>query len=77
MKIFTTLILILVSFFVGRHYGMGNQELVYGDTGLPKNCRAIITENIKAFYNESISVEGLLGSISRNCGAEGYSWSER
>ncbi len=51
-----------------------NSRLMYGDTGLPKNCRAIIASNITAFQNNEYSAEDTLESINRNCGAEGYSW---
>ncbi|MBP7671202.1 kynureninase [Candidatus Gracilibacteria bacterium] len=51
-----------------------NSRIMYGDTGLPKNCRAIITANITAFQNNEYSAEDTLESINRNCGAEGYSW---
>lgn len=51
-----------------------NSRLMYGDTGLPKNCRAIISTNITAFQNNEYSAEDVLESINRNCGAEGYSW---
>lgn len=27
-----------------------NSKPTYGDTGLPKNCRAIITENVSMYY---------------------------
>lgn len=54
--------------------GDPNSELVYGDTGFPKNCRAIIHENIQGVYFEQYSAEDALGSIERNCGQNGYSW---
>lgn len=28
-----------------------NSKPTYGNTGLPKNCRAIIAENVSAYYN--------------------------
>jgi hypothetical protein len=52
--------------------------LEYGnETGLPKNCRAIIVENIDAWRNGIYSAEDTLGSIDRNCGRVGHSWGNR
>lgn len=54
--------------------GDPNSKLEYGETGLPKNCRAIIKENIEAWRNNQYSAEEVLTSIDRNCGEYGYSW---
>ena len=54
-----------------------NAKPVYGDTGLPKNCRAIIATNIQAWRNAQYSAEDVLESIDRNCGINGYSWTEK
>lgn len=51
-----------------------NSKLVYSDNGSPKNCRAIITENIRAWRNRQYRAEDVLESIDRNCGEYGYSW---
>jgi hypothetical protein len=61
-----------------------NTRLIYGDSGFPKNCRAIIKENIDDWnalktgqhdIQEILSVAtGALDSIDRNCGEFGYSW---
>lgn len=53
---------------------LSNTELMYGNTGLPKNCRAIIKVNIDAWRAGSYTAEEVLGSIDRNCGEFGYSW---
>jgi len=53
-----------------------NSEPKYGDTGLPKNCRAIIQANVDGWRLNQYSAEDALASIERNCGANGYSWSE-
>ena len=49
-------------------------RLKYGETGLPKNCRAIIKENIDNYNAKIYSAEDILSSIDRNCGEFGYSW---
>jgi hypothetical protein len=51
-----------------------NSKPLYGETGLPKNCRAIIATNIKAWREKQYSSEDVLESIDRNCGERGYSW---
>lgn len=51
-----------------------NAKLEYGETGLPKNCRAIIAVNIAAWRNGTYRENEVLESIDRNCGAYGISW---
>lgn len=51
-----------------------NSSLTYGDTGLPKNCRAIVTENIERAHAKMITYDEAMASIQRNCGRYGYSW---
>ena len=71
------LVLILAAYFVGYHLGIGNQQAKYGHSGLPKNCRALITENIRGVAGKTYSAEDALNSIDRNCGLNGLIWSER
>lgn len=61
-----------------------NSKPTYGDSGLPKNCRAIIQTNIDEYRkirssNEDIAqqlenINGVFDSLERNCGSNGYSW---
>ena len=51
-----------------------NSRLIYGKTGLPRNCRAIIKSNIDSYKRGDFSAEAALSSIDRNCGEFGYSW---
>jgi hypothetical protein len=53
-----------------------NAKPTYGDTGLPKNCRAIIAVNIEGWRSKQYTAEEVLASIDRNCGAYGYSWGQ-
>lgn len=53
-----------------------NAKPTYGDSGAPKNCRAIIQANIEGWRSQQYSAEDALASIERNCGANGYSWEE-
>ncbi len=74
-------LLIIIGFIVGLIIGVGtskgtdyNQIPIYGDTGLPKNCRAIVAENIRQYKNGDFAAAEVLESIDRNCGENGYSW---
>lgn len=51
-----------------------NAKATYGDTGLPKNCRAIIQANIDGYRTKQYTADEVMFSIERNCGANGYSW---
>ncbi len=68
------IILIIGAFYLSKANGDPNKTIMYGDTGFPKNCRAIIDANIKGWQLGSYTAEGALDSIDRNCGAIGYSW---
>lgn len=56
--------------------GDPNKRLEYGDTGLPKNCRAIIKSNVDGWRSGEYTAEETMGSIDRNCGEHGYSWGQ-
>ena len=68
---------ILISYALGYHFGIGNQVVKYGDTGFPKNCRALIADNLSSFALGEYTAEEALYSIDRNCGPHGYIWNER
>jgi len=54
-----------------------NAKPTFGnETGLPKNCRAIIAASVKSWRQNEYSAESVLESIDRNCGANGHSWGE-
>lgn len=58
-----------------------NSKAVYGDTGLPKNCRAIVQANIGMYkqtaysdssYDQKLrTVDDVMQSLERNCGSHG------
>jgi hypothetical protein len=78
-KIYKVIGMIIASFITGFFaswyiFGDTNTKPVYGKTGLPKNCRAIIMENINAFENNTFPADEVIASIDRNCGAQGHSW---
>ena len=77
LSLFGIAMIIVISFFLGYHLGIGNQSSKYGTTGLPQNCRALITDNLTGIANKKYTIEEALDSISRNCGPNGYIWNER
>lgn len=60
----------------GRTVEDRNAKPTYGETGLPKNCRAIIQSNLDGYHGRDYTAEEALGSIERNCGAYGPAWDE-
>jgi hypothetical protein len=67
---------LLIGVMVGRMTAPGdpNSSPTYGDTGLPKNCRAVVQSSIDAWQLKQYSADDIFASLSRNCGANGYSW---
>ena len=54
-----------------------NAQPRYGEeTGLPKNCRAIVQANIDGYRSRQYTADEVISSLERNCGATGYSWGE-
>lgn len=51
-----------------------NAKLVYAESGLPVNCRALIADNIRGWRAGTFTPTEALESIDRNCGAVGYNW---
>lgn len=58
----------------GCKLGDPNEKLIYAESGLPVNCRALIAENIKGWRSRQYTPQEALESIDRNCGADGYNW---
>lgn len=55
--------------------GDPNLEPRYGEeTGLPKNCRAIVQANIDGWRSGEYTAQATMDSLERNCGRNGYSW---
>ncbi|TCZ78635.1 kynureninase [Lysobacter sp. N42] len=54
-----------------------NSKPTYGEeTGLPKNCRAIVQANIDGYRSKEYTAEEVMDSLERNCGAAGHSWGQ-
>lgn len=73
-KFVVVALLLILTFYIGKANGDPNNRITCGDTGFTKNCRAIIDANIKGWQSGIYSVEEVLESVERNCGATGYSW---
>ncbi|MDO5561470.1 MAG: kynureninase [bacterium] len=67
-------ILSVILFFLYSSEKKSNSYPTYGETGFPKNCRAIIAANIDGYEDGDYTAAEALGSIDRNCGLYGYSW---
>ena len=77
MKKKNIIIALSIGFLIGYfvfHSEDTNSKLIYGNTGLPKNCRAIVKENYEGWYLKEYTAEEALDSINRNCGEFGFSW---
>lgn len=77
MKIISPIVALLVGLIIGYfifHSEDPNSSLMYGNTGLPKNCRALVKANYEGWYLKEYTAEAALDSINRNCGEFGYSW---
>jgi len=77
MKYLFVVVFFLAGFLLGYHFGIGNQTPKYGKTGLPKNCKALIMDNLTGVALQKYTPEDALDSINRNCGANGLIWAER
>lgn len=54
-----------------------NSKPTYGEeTGLPKNCRAIVQANIDSYRAKDYTADEIMASLERNCGANGHSWGQ-
>jgi hypothetical protein len=54
-----------------------NSKPTYGEeTGLPKNCRAIVQANIDAYRASEYTADQVMASLERNCGVNGHAWDE-
>ena len=51
-----------------------NAKPTYGDTGLPKNCRAYVQYAIDDYRAKKYTAEEVMNGLERNCGINGHSW---
>lgn len=78
MRVIKTIAILAVGVAIGWFAAPGNPNAaaVYGSSGLPKNCRALVQANIDGLRARSYSVEEAIASLERNCGRHGYNWNE-
>jgi hypothetical protein len=54
-----------------------NSKPTFGEeTGMPKNCRAIVQQNIDAYRAKQFTADEIMASLERNCGTYGSSWGQ-
>ncbi len=51
-----------------------NTKPIYGDSGLPKNCRAYVQVAIDDYRTKKYSADEVMNGLERNCGVNGQSW---
>ena len=51
-----------------------NAKAEYGDSGMPKNCRAYVQTAIDGYKAKSYTAEEAMAGLERNCGEYGSSW---
>lgn len=51
-----------------------NAKPVYGETGLPVNCRAYIQTAVDGYRAKRYTADETMAGIERNCGVAGSSW---
>lgn len=67
----------LIALSTGCNYFDPNSKPEFGkESGLPKNCRAIVQANIDEYRAGLHTAEAVMSSLERNCGANGHSWGQ-
>lgn len=75
ISLVSVLIIAAMAFWAGMKYQKDpNAEPQFGETGLPANCRALISIAIAGWRAHDYSAEDTFASLERNCGAAGYLW---
>lgn len=52
-----------------------NARPEYGETGLPKNCRAYVQGAVNDYKAKRYTADEVMEGLERNCGEHGVSWS--
>ena len=64
-------------FFLGVAFLVGcdpNSQPKFGDSGLPKNCRAYVQVAVDSYRSKRYTADEVMDGLERNCGAQGHSW---
>jgi len=57
--------------------GDPNAKPAFGEeSGLPKNCRAIVQANVDAYRSGQYTSDEVMESLERNCGTNGHAWGQ-
>ena len=51
-----------------------NAKAEYGDSGLPKNCRAYVQTAIDGYKAKRYTADEAMAGLERNCGEHGSTW---
>jgi hypothetical protein len=51
-----------------------NAKPEYGESGLPKNCRAYVQTAIDGYKAKRYTADEAMAGLERNCGQHGSSW---
>jgi hypothetical protein len=51
-----------------------NAKPEYGDSGLPRNCRAYVQTAIDGYRAKRYMADEAMAGLERNCGEHGSSW---
>ncbi|MGJ7500100.1 hypothetical protein ACSFBF_07045 [Variovorax sp. ZT5P49] len=51
-----------------------NARPQYGETGLPKNCRAYVQTVIDGYRSRQYTADESFAGLERNCGINGHAW---
>jgi len=51
-----------------------NAKAEYGDSGMPKNCRAYVQSTIDGYKAKRYTADEAMTGLERNCGEHGSSW---
>ena len=74
MKILTVTVLAAALAGCGLESEKWNDKPRFADSGLPTNCRALIQANLDGYISGAYTPAEALGSIGRNCSANGPPW---
>lgn len=51
-----------------------NSRPEFGDSGLPKNCRAYVQVAVDSYRTKRYSTNKVMDGLERNCGVQGHLW---
>ena len=77
MKVFRVCVIAVAIAMLAACKGDPNAKPTFGEeSGLPKNCRAIVQANIDSYRSKQYTADEVMASLERNCGTYGISWGQ-